>query len=79
MFVKKFSPKEDMLYPDYSASMYETYTCDFMTEMETLSPLTVLGPKEKLEHEEQWQLIDDITPPKDEKEMDRIVRKHIAK
>ncbi|HOD92390.1 MAG TPA: hypothetical protein PLT91_00060 [Clostridia bacterium] len=79
MFIKKFSPQENMLYPDYSASMYETYTCDFMTEMESLSPLTILGPKEKLEHDEQWQLIDNLNLPKDEKEMDRIVKKYIVK
>jgi len=59
--------------------MYETYTCDFMTEMESLSPLTILGPKEKLEHDEQWQLIDNLNLPKDEKEMDRIVKKYIVK
>lgn len=77
MFIKRFSPMEQMLYPDYSASMYETYTCDFMTEMESLSPLTVLGPKERLEHNEVWELIKSVQPPKDEKEMDKIVRKHI--
>ena len=78
MFVKKFSPKEDMLYPDYGGSMYETYTCDFMTEMETLSPLVLLGPKEKIEHEELWQLFDNIAPPKDEKEMDKIAKEYIT-
>lgn len=77
MYIKRFSPMEDMLYPDYSASMYETYTCNFMTEMESLSPLTILGPKEKLEHNEEWELVKDVMPPKDEKEMDKIVRKHI--
>jgi hypothetical protein len=77
MYIKRFSPMEDMLYPDYSASMYETYTCNFMTEMESLSPLIILGPKEKLEHNEEWELVKDVMPPKDEKEMDKIVRKHI--
>ena len=57
--------------------MYETYTCDFMTEMETLSPLVLLGPKEKIEHEELWQLFDNIAPPKDEKEMDKIEKEYI--
>lgn len=78
MFVKKFSPLEDMVYPDYSASMYETYTCDFMTEMESLSPLMLLGPKEKVEHNEQWELFSDVKPPKNEEEMDKIARKHIT-
>ncbi|HPJ75931.1 MAG TPA: hypothetical protein PLS36_03745 [Clostridia bacterium] len=78
MFVKKFSPLEDMVYPDYSASMYETYTCDFMTEMESLSPLMLLGPKEKIEHNEQWELFSDVKPPKNEEEMDKIARKHIT-
>ena len=78
MFVKKFSPLENMVYPDYSASMYETYTCDFMTEMESLSPLILLGPKEKIEHNEQWELFSDVKPPKNEEEMDKIARKHIT-
>jgi len=77
MFVKRFSPEEECLYPDYSASMYETYTCDFMTEMETLSPLNVLGPNESLLHVEEWNLFKDVKVPKDEEETDKLVKKYI--
>ena len=49
-----------------------------MTEMESLSPLMLLGPKEKVEHNEQWELFSDVKPPKNEEEMDKIARKHIT-
>jgi hypothetical protein len=42
---------------------YETYTTDFMLEMETLSPLRMLQPGEAMEHMESWQLVPDVSYP----------------
>ncbi len=73
MYIKRFFPQEDKLYPDYSASMYETYTNEFMTEMETLSPLVNLKENESISHKEIWKLYKDVRVPKNEEEMDEIV------
>ena len=75
LFVKKFNPIEGALYPDYSGSSYETYTIDFMLEMETLSPLVVLEPGETLEHIENWQLFGDVLEPATEKDIDENIIK----
>lgn len=56
LFVKKFAFDPDAVYPDFSGSNYETYTCDYMTEMESLSPLKTIGPSQVFEHKEIWQL-----------------------
>jgi hypothetical protein len=55
VFVKRFPFVDGATYPDYAAN-YETYTTDFMLEMETLSPLQTLQPGQSLEHTESWQL-----------------------
>jgi len=77
LFVKKFNPIEGALYPDYSGSSYETYTIDFMLEMETLSPLVILEPDGKLEHEENWQLYPDVPVPNTETDVDKFILKYI--
>jgi hypothetical protein len=63
----------DLEYPDYNNSSYETYTNDFMMEMESLSPLVLLEPGETIEHTEVWSLYDNIKAPSDEKEIDAVV------
>jgi len=73
MFVKKFNHYMDAIYPDYTASSYETYTIDFMMEMESLSPLELLAPGDTIEHEETWTLIDNVNVPADEKEIDEKI------
>jgi len=75
LFIKKFTPIDGALYPDYSGSSYETYTIDFMLEMETLSPLVILEPEGTIEHVETWQLFKDVPVPRNESDVD----KHIAK
>jgi hypothetical protein len=80
LFVKKYKHIIDAIYPDYSASSYETYTTDFMLEMESLSPLTLLKPGSHAEHTEVWTLYDNVTLPSGEKEIDEtiipLVEKH---
>lgn len=79
LFVKRFTPLENALYPDFSASTYETYTTDFMLEMESLSPLTRLKPEGVLSHEERWYLFDGVAIPDTEKEVDRYLLPLIEK
>ncbi|MBN2559003.1 MAG: hypothetical protein JXB33_09645 [Clostridia bacterium] len=75
LFVKKFIPVDGALYPDYSGSSYETYTIDFMLEMETLSPLSILEPGESIVHVETWQLFRNVTAPETEKDVeDNIIK-----
>jgi len=56
LFIKRYVHKLGAEYPDFGVS-YETYTTDFMLEMESLSPLVLLEPEAELEHEEEWELI----------------------
>lgn len=69
LFVKQFQHFDGELYPDYSASSYETYTNDAILEMETLSPLVLLETEDSIEHTETWALHDNVKEPKDEKEI----------
>lgn len=73
LFVKYYHHNNDGHYPDFGVS-YETYTTDFMLEMETLSPLTWLEPDFSLEHAEKWELFDHIPMPSDdEDEIDKAL------
>jgi len=65
MFVKKFEHKTGAEYPDYTSS-YETYTNNFMVEMESLSPFVKLAPDATIEHIENWMLFDNIKLPGNE-------------
>jgi hypothetical protein len=79
LFVKRFDTVEGALYPDYSASTYETYTTDFMLEMESLTPLTRLKPDEVLAHEERWYLFDSVPAPKNDEDVDKNILPWIEK
>lgn len=72
-FVKYFDSDSSLPYPDNGCS-FETYTCDFMVEMETLSPLCLIGTDEGIEHVERWELFDNIERPSDdEAEIEKIL------
>jgi len=74
LFVKYYEHKKGAVYPDFGVS-YETYTNDFMLEMETLSPLTMLEPGSGIEHSEAWELFDDVPMPRDnEAEIEEALR-----
>ena len=64
VFVKRFPFVPGETYPDFGVNC-ESYTTDFMLEMETLSPLRTLQPGEAMEHVESWQLIPDVLYPGD--------------
>ncbi len=72
LFIKQYEHYDDELYPDLGVS-YESYTCDFMTEMETLSPLVILDSGESVEHTETWSLYDNVKMPVNEKEIEEII------
>ncbi|MBS7263107.1 MAG: hypothetical protein KIG36_05820 [Eubacteriales bacterium] len=77
-FVKTFDADSSLPYPDNGCS-FETYTCDFMVEMETLSPLFLVGPGEAAEHEEQWHLFEHAgKPSNDEVELEAILSEMIT-
>lgn len=78
LFVKKYAHDMNAAYPDY-ASSYETYTTDFMLEMESLSPLVKLNPGEAAEHTETWYLYDNVKVPESEAEIDELILPLIKK
>jgi hypothetical protein len=71
MFIKRYKHIIDAAYPDFGVS-YETYTTDYMLEMETLSPLKKVKPGETVEHTEEWELISDVV-------LDSVSEESIAK
>ncbi len=78
LFVKHYSHDMNARYPDYGVS-YETYMNDFMVEMETLSPLSLIAPGSYREHEEQWELFDGVGAPSDnEEDITKALRKKAA-
>jgi hypothetical protein len=62
VFIKQFMHELDEKYPDGGAS-YETYTTDYMLEMESLSPLQTVQPGEEIDHMESWYLVDEVEAP----------------
>lgn len=76
MFVKKYRHMQGEPYPDNNVS-FETYSCHFMTEIESLSPLRKIDSNDSIEHIEEWEIVKDIqlTDPTDERELDCIVSK----
>jgi len=79
LFLKYYSHDPNACYPDFGVS-YETYVNNFMLEMETLSPLTVLEPETSVEHVEEWELFDNVPmPPNDEAKIGEITKRYIQK
>lgn len=66
-FVKRYAHYEGEKYPDNGMS-FETYTNDFMLEVESLSPLVTVQSGEMVEHIEVWNLTPDIEAPKNTEE-----------
>lgn len=55
VFIKHYELQEGREYPDGGMS-YETFLCQYMTEVESLSPLYTLAEGESAEHDEVWTL-----------------------
>jgi hypothetical protein len=62
----------DLLYPDLGCNL-ETYTDADMLEIETLSPLTLLGAGASVEHLETWSLHKDVPQPKNDADVEREI------
>ena len=79
LFLIKTSYIENKEYPDNGCS-YEVFSCDFMTEIETLAPYTMLSTGEEATHTEQWDLIKDVDLESwSNTEIDEMVSEHIEK
>ena len=79
LFVKRYYPQHDATYPDFGVS-FETYTNDWMLEIETLSPFTKLQPGETVEHIEEWELYNNVNVKDiDEGAFDKVVEKYCRK
>lgn len=80
LFVKKYNHNPNGLYPDGGMS-FETYTNNFIMEMETLGELTSITPGSTVFHQEEWTLIDKVErpDPKDEMTIDALVNLYIEK
>lgn len=68
IFKKSYKHFEGMEYTDGGSST-ELYTCDFMLEVETLSPYYSFKPGESHEHVENWSLI-----PEKSTKLDDVVK-----
>jgi hypothetical protein len=78
LFVKYYTHLRNAPYPDFNVS-YETYTNHLMLEMETLSPLTVLGSGEDVSHTEEWELFDNAPMLSwDEGEIRRVICERVT-
>lgn len=78
LFVKQYEHEDDMEYPDNNSSC-ETYTNNLFVEMETLSPIALLGSGETVEHIETWSLYDNVEKPKNEKDINSKIAPLIGK
>ena len=71
LFVKRFTHLSGAAYPfGCSVALQAGSEC---FQLETLSPLTTLQPKEILEHTEEWQVYADVALPKTEAEVDQHI------
>ena len=77
LFVKRFQHVDGVEYPDFGYSSFETYTCDYMTEIESLSPLFELESDCSIEHKEIWNLYDNVKTPENETDIDDIILPYV--
>jgi hypothetical protein len=71
LFLKRFTPIPDALYPDFGSSV-EAYTNNDFLELETVGPLRELRTGQTAEHIEDWYLFRDVDA-QDEAAVDRTV------
>ncbi|GHU52067.1 hypothetical protein AGMMS49975_07150 [Clostridia bacterium] len=79
LFIKFFEPA-DVLHGNYpdNGCTYESYTNDFMLEMETLGEFALVGPDEEIIIDEEWEIHDvPATPSDDETEIKAALSKYI--
>lgn len=78
LFIKSFDYYPYGEYPDYNVN-YETYTNQFIMEIESLGTLEDLHPNEYTEYEERWKLkeCNESFDPQDENSIDSFVKKYV--
>lgn len=62
LFVKRYEADPSADYPDFGCS-FETFTNDVFLELETVGPLTNVGPAEYVDHVETWSLHKGVSIP----------------
>jgi hypothetical protein len=78
LFVKRFGYQDGQHYPDHGCN-FETFSNEDMQEVESLGPIVHLGPGEKTELSEKWELIPNVPDFKDEAEIDQNIVSKIKK
>lgn len=78
VFIKKYTHFAGKDYEDFGVS-FETYTNEFILEMETLGYISTVQPNKTALHTETWSLCKNTgTPdPRDEVEIDKFVKQYI--
>ncbi|HEX2949253.1 MAG TPA: hypothetical protein VHV83_06750 [Armatimonadota bacterium] len=73
LFTKYFDYQPGEQYPDYGCN-FETFTNEFMLEIESVAPLRLLEPGMTVEHVETWRLCANIPEISDEASIDQLIR-----
>lgn len=76
LFVKCFAYDPAATYPDLGC-MVETFTNDWMLELETLGKLETIAPGDSKEHVEDWFLFKDVPTPSTDDEADAQILPHV--
>ena len=77
LFVKRFAWVAGATYPDFGSNT-ETYTAGTFIELETLAPLSRLGPGSSAEHVERWFLFRNVDAGASEQTLDAALRPLVA-
>ena len=78
LFINRFDYDPDAEYPEGGGNSV-CYMCDFMHEMESLSPMTDVLPGESISHLETWELYKDVEEPEsfDEEKVAELIGKYL--
>ena len=78
IFIKFIEPEIDGFYPD-GGCCFETYTCEFMLEMETLGQMAIIPPGQSVEHTEEWELYPEEQTPgaRDEAAIKAVIGRYV--
>jgi hypothetical protein len=77
LFIVKTDYIKNAEYPDNGCS-YEVFSCNFMSEIETLAPFTVLHPGGETTHVEHWDLFENVCLESiNDDDIDSMVKKYV--
>lgn len=72
MMVKFFDYVEGAQYPDLGCN-FETFTNEFMLEVESLGPMVRLEPDATVEHVEHWVFAREVPTPRNEQDVEQVI------